>query len=281
MLLDRNDVRRAFGEDEFFPIFQPQVDLRTGQLTGFEVLARWRHALLGPIPPDAFIPLVLRHGFINTLTQRLLAKIFAASPLLPGWLRLSINIAPIQLLDRTIPRRIAEAAREGGFPLERLTIEITESALFEDLALAQSVAGELKALGCRLSLDNFGDGPSSLFHVEQLPFDELKVDRSFIHAMTGSRTSGKIVAAMVGLGKSLGMTTVAEGVETRAQGATMREMGCELAQGWHFGKPAPVEEIPRMIGAARGNCAQFPMDFSERGSMNAAGVCAVEDCLTV
>lgn len=275
MLLDREDVRRAFGEDEFFPLFQPQVNLKTGRLAGFEVLARWRHGRLGSIPPDAFIPLVLRHGFINSLTQRLLGKTFAASSLLPNALRLSINIAPIQLLDTTIPGRIAEAAGEGGFPLERLTIELTECALFEDLSLAQSVAGELKALGCRLSLDDFGNGESSLFHLEKLPFDELKVDRSFIAAMTGSPGSRKIVAAVIGLGKSLGMTTVAEGVENETQAAAMRAMGCALAQGWHFGRPAPAEEIPRMVAAARGTCARL-LTFVEDESVDAEAACTVE-----
>src|ERR1035441_3914081 len=140
MYLDQEDVRRAFSADEFYPLFQPQVSLRTGQLTGFEVLARWNHAEMGLIPPSAFIPIVLRFGLINALTQHLLGKIFAAVPLLPDSLRLSVNLSPLQLIDETIPRRIAEVAQRSGFSLDRLTIETTESALREDLLGAQAVA---------------------------------------------------------------------------------------------------------------------------------------------
>jgi EAL domain-containing protein (putative c-di-GMP-specific phosphodiesterase class I) len=255
MFLDPQDVRRAFAEDEFFPVFQPRVELLTGQLAGFEVLARWNHARLGAVPPDAFIPIVQTHGFINTLTQKLLAKIFAAAPLLSGSLGLSIKISPLQLLDMTIPAHIAEAAARGGFPLDRLTIEITESALFEDLPLAQSVAGELKALHCKLCLDDFGKERSRLLHLQDLPFDELKVDRYFVNAITQNRACQTIVAAVVGLGRSLGLVTVAEGVETVTQAGIMCEMGCNLAQGWHFGKPAHADEIPRMLSATFAVCA--------------------------
>jgi EAL domain-containing protein (putative c-di-GMP-specific phosphodiesterase class I) len=255
MFLDREDVRRAFAEKEFFPLFQPQVELSTGQLAGFEVLARWNHSRLGAIPPDAFIPVLQKHGFMNTLTKSLLGKVFATVPLLPDSLRLAINVSPLQLLDVTIPGRIADAAALSGFPLERLTIEITEIALFEDLSLAQSVAGELKLLHCRLSLDDFGKGYSSLFHLQDLPFDELKVDQSFIHAMTQGTPCHKILAAVIGLGRSLGLRTVAEGVETDAETGMLNEMGCDLAQGWRFGRPAPADDIPQMVSATFAVCA--------------------------
>ncbi|MGD0802243.1 MAG: EAL domain-containing protein [Terracidiphilus sp.] len=250
MFLDEEDIRRAFEEDEFFPLFQPQVELSTGRLNGFEVLARWNHVLLGAIPPSAFIPLVQKSGFINALTQKLLAKIFAAAPMLPAPLMLSVNLSPLQLLDMSIPMRIANAAERNGFPMERLTIEMTESALVEDLPRVQAVACEMKSLHCRLSLDDFGTGHSSLFHLLDLPFDELKVDRSFIHVMTQSRAGRKIVASLINLGRSMGLATVAEGVETEEQAGILNDLGCELAQGWLFGKAEPVSEIPRMIFAA-------------------------------
>ena len=256
MALDKQDVRRAFQEDEFFPFFQPQVKLSTGKICGFEALARWNHFRLGAIPPSAFVPILQNHGLINTLTQRLLEKIFAVAPLLPGSLRLSVNISPLQFLDTTIPNRIAEAAAREGFPLERLTIEMTESALIEDLALACSVASELKALGCRLSLDDFGKGYSSFLHLQALPFDELKVDRSFVCAMTETQASHKIVSAIIGLGQDLGLTTVAEGVETEGQAAMLSEMGCKLAQGWLFGEPAHHDSLPRLVAASRGSRAK-------------------------
>jgi EAL domain-containing protein (putative c-di-GMP-specific phosphodiesterase class I) len=249
MFLDAIDVRRAFEEDEFFPFFQPLIELRTGLLTGFEVLARWNHARLGSIAPDAFIPIVQKSGLINTLTQRILEKVFAASPLVHSSLRLSINLAPLQLLDFTLPTRIAAAAARGGFPLTRLTIEITEIALMDDLPRAQEVAGDLKARGCRLALDDFGTGSSSLNNLHALPFDELKVDDSFVRKMTKSQECRKTVAAVIGLGQSFSLTTVAEGVESEEQASQLTSLGCDLGQGWHFGKPASIKEIAQMVAA--------------------------------
>jgi EAL domain-containing protein (putative c-di-GMP-specific phosphodiesterase class I) len=256
MYLDLHDVRRAFGEDEFYPFFQPFVALESRQLTGFEALARWNHGRLGALAPDAFIPIVQKCGYINTLTQKLLGKIFAAAPLIQGTLRLSINLSPLQLMDETLPGQISSAAQKGGFLLQRLTIEMTQSALLDDLRTAQSVAGEMKSMNCRLALDNFGTGHSSLFHLMALPFDELKIDRSFVHAVDQNGDSRKIVAALVNLAKSLGMTTVAQGVETEEQAAIMGDLGCELAQGWLFGKPGAASEIPRMIAEVAGDRAE-------------------------
>jgi EAL domain-containing protein (putative c-di-GMP-specific phosphodiesterase class I) len=255
MFLDAIDVRRAFGEDEFFPFFQPLIELRTGLLTGFEVLARWNHARLGSIAPDAFIPIVQKSGLINTLTQRILEKVFAAAPLVHSSLRLSINLAPPQLLDFTLPARIAAAAARGNFPLTRLTIEITETALMDDLPRAQEVARDLKARGCRLALDDFGTGSSSLNNLHALPFDELKVDGSFVRMMTKSPECRKIVSAVVGLGQGIGLNTVAEGVETEEQASLLNLLGCNLGQGWLYGKPASAEEIPGMVAAPPRLCA--------------------------
>jgi len=255
MLLDLHDVRRAFEEDEFYPLFQPLVELSSGRLAGFEALARWNHARLGAISPDAFIPIVQKSGYINTLTRKLLEKTFAAAPLLPFTLRLSINLFPLQLMDEMLPGQIAAVAEQSGYQLDRLTVEMTEGALLNNLSCAQAVARELKELHCRLSLDDFGAGHSSLIHLHALPFDEVKIDRSLIHAMSNSRASRSIVAAVVSLGRDLGLETVAEGVETAEEAGLLREMQCGLAQGWHFGRPAAADEIPRMVSAAASNCA--------------------------
>jgi len=269
MLFDEGDVHRALEADEFLPYFQPIVELRTGQLAGFEVLARWTHVRLGTIPPDDFIPIVERSGLINTLTQRILEKTFAASPLLPDSLVLSVNLSPTQLLDFTLPAQVAAAAARGSFPLDRLTIEITESALLEDLPRAQAVARELKALHCRLALDDFGTGYSSMTHLQALPLDELKVDRSFVGSMTETRESRKIVAAVVGLGQSLGLRTVGEGVESQEQANMLLWLGCDLGQGWLYGRPAPADEIPRMVEAARrANFSSMPVSARVDSIMN-------------
>ena len=268
MLLDLHDVRRAFEEDEFYPLFQPLVNLSSGQLVGFEALARWNHARLGAISPDAFIPVVQKSGYINTLTRKLLEKTFAAASLLPVSLRLSINLFSMQLMDEMLPGQIAAVAERGGFPLDRLSVEMTERALLNHLSCAEAVAAELKNLHCRLSLDNFGTGQSSLIHLHALPFDEVKIDRSLIHAMTQSRATRIIVAAVVGLGRDLGLETVAEGVETEEEAGILREMRCDLAQGWHFGRPAAADEIPRMVSAAA--CNRAAIDLAEQDAMAAA-----------
>jgi EAL domain-containing protein (putative c-di-GMP-specific phosphodiesterase class I) len=268
MLLDLHDVRRAFEEDEFYPLFQPLVNLSSGQLAGFEALARWNHARLGAISPDAFIPIVQKSGYINTLTRKLLEKTFAAASQLPAALRLSINLFPLQLMDEMLPGQIAAVAEQRGFPLDRLTVEMTEGALLNQLSCAQAVARELKELHCGLSLDDFGTGHSSLIHLHVLPFDEVKIDRSLIHAMTQCRASRMIVAAIVGLGRDLGLETVAEGVETAEEAGLLREMQCGLAQGWYFGRPAAADEIPRMVSAALCNCAV--VNLAEQEAMAAA-----------
>jgi PAS domain S-box-containing protein len=247
MTFDDIDLHRAFDEEEFYPFFQPLVELRTGQLAGFELLARWKHPRLGLILPDDFIPAVEKSGSINELTRQILEKAFAASPMLPGSLMLAVNLSPLQLLDATLPARIEATAAKGNFSLDRLTIEITESALLIDLPHAQSVANELKALHCRLAIDDFGTGYSSLKHLQALPFDVIKVDRSFVSSMAQSRESRKIVATVVGLGRSLGLITVAEGVETEAQANMLLWLGCDFGQGFLYSRPVPAEDLSAIV----------------------------------
>lgn len=247
MPFDPSNFPRAFENDEFFPVFQPIVELRTGQLAGFEVLARWLHPSAGLIAPDEFIPFLERSGQIDGLTEVILAKAFATPALSNTAVGISINLSSIQLLDMDLPKKIAAAAAEGGFQLGRLTLEITESALLDDLARAKAVAEKLKALECRLALDDFGTGYSSLRHLNALPFDQLKVDRGFVSTMARHRESRKIVASVIGLGQSLGMVTVAEGVETAEQADMLMWLGCDLAQGWRYGKPVARENIAELL----------------------------------
>jgi PAS domain S-box-containing protein len=151
--------------------------------------------------------------------------------------------------DRSLPIQIRRDAEEAAFSLSRLVIEITESALHHDLTRARLVAGDLKAMGCRLALDDFGTGYSNLRHLQSLNFDELKIDRSFVSDITTVRDSRKIVAAIIGLGHSLDLEMIAEGVETEEQADMLIWLGCELAQGWRYGKAEPAVEIPRMLVA--------------------------------
>jgi PAS domain S-box-containing protein len=240
------DLRRAVDEQEFYPVFQPLIEIRTGQLAGFEILARW-NCRGEEISPDVFIPAIEYAGLISPMTQVLTRKVFACPVLRQSKVLLSLNISAKQLLDPGMPRRIEQLASEFQFPLHRLTLELTESALLDNLDRAAAVAQDLKGLGCRLALDDFGTGYSSLRHVHALPLDEIKVDRSFVEAMTLRRESRAIVASVVGLGQGLKLLTVAEGVETREQAEMLFWMGCDLGQGWFYGRPVPAARLPELL----------------------------------
>ncbi len=246
---DANDLRRALEKNEIIPYFQPLVELRTGLLGGFEVLARWQHPLRGLIPPNEFIPLAEAAGLNGQLTGNLLRAVFAAARNIPKHLTLSVNISLTQLTDLSLPKHIRTAAQQAGFPLNRLILEITESALVGNTEHAYRIATELKEQGSRLALDDFGTGYSSLRHLQSLPFDELKIDASFVRSMDHTRESRKIAAAIVGLGNSLSLTTVAEGVETQAIADMLLWLGCDIGQGWLFGRPVPPEELPEVLAA--------------------------------
>jgi len=244
---DANDLRRALENNEIVPYFQPLVELRTGLLRGFEALARWQHPQRGLITPNEFIPLAEKSGLHGLLTGKLLSAVFVAAKDIPSHLTLSVNISLTQLTDLTLPRHICSAAEQAKFPLHRLILEITESALVGNTESAARIATELKELGSRLALDDFGTGYSSLRHLQLLPFDELKIDASFVRSMTHTRESRKIAAAIVGLGNSLSLTTVAEGVEDQNIADMLLWLGCDIGQGWLYGRPVPPEQLPETL----------------------------------
>jgi PAS domain S-box-containing protein len=249
MLVEPADVLLSLDSDQLAPTFQPLVQVRDGKLAGFEVLARWQHPAQGLILPQNFISLAEEHGLIGRLTEQILCKALTAATRMPEAPALSVNISPCQLRDESLPALIRSVAEETHFPLEKLTVEITETALLDNLDQARSMARDLKQMGCRLSLDDFGTGYSSLHHLRALPFDELKIDRSFVASMSDARESRKIVAAVVGLGHSLGLSTVGEGVETERHAEMLLWLGCDVVQGWLYGRPLPAEALPAMIGA--------------------------------
>ena len=251
METDATGLRRALDQDEFFPAFSRSL-VGTGLLTGFELLARWRHAT-----PDGFIPWIEASGLISRLTQTLLDKAFASEPLAESSLHLSFNFRRCSCRTPE-SRRSSQSVPAAHFALDRLTIEVTESALLKDLTRANEIACELKQLGCRFALDDFGTGYSSLLHLQSLPFDKLKVDRSFVSSMTDVRESRKIVAAVVGLGESLELTTVPEGTETSAEASMLLWLGCDLGQGGSMEGQLPLTKFRACLPTASNLLSAMP-----------------------
>jgi PAS domain S-box-containing protein len=237
----------AISNQEIVPWFQPIVDLRTGLLSGFEVLARWQHPQRGMVPPSEFIPLAESTALIGPLTDSLLTQAFEAAAAFPEHLTIAVNISPLQLRDRLLPEQLQRLAERGGFSLQKLIVELTESALVLNLDLGARIAEDLKALGAQLALDDFGTGYSSLLHLQALPFDKIKIDASFVQSMTSRRESRKIVAAVVGLGLSLGLETVGEGIEEKEHADLLFSLGCDQGQGWWYGRPMPATELAAFL----------------------------------
>lgn len=251
---------------EFIPFFQPLVDIRAGHIRGFEILARWEHPTQGLVPPSVFVPLLERSSLVNNLSATLLSQAFAAVRDLPTDFGLSVNLSPGQLHDRTLPTLIQIMAEEAEFDLRRLTVELTETALVDDLDLAGAVAADLKGLGIRLALDDFGTGYSSLLHLQSLPFDQLKVDAGFVQSMVHSRQSRKITAAVISLGLSLGLQTVAEGIEEQSQANLLGWQGCHLGQGYLYGRPIAAEDLPGKLAQRQlssGFCTEVPASIAD------------------
>ncbi len=234
-----SDLRQAIRKAQIEPYFQPLVCLLTGKLTGFEMLARWRHPTRGFVSPAEFIPMSETAGLIGDLTETLLRQACYVARDWPATLMLACNISPLQLRSGSLARMIASVLRETGMPGSRLELEITESALLEDIGSARTVLTELKGMGMTLALDDFGTGYSSLRHLQALPFDKLKIDAGFVGAMTKDPESRKIVAAVIGLGRSLGLHTVAEGVEDAETARLITALGGDIGQGWFYGRPTP------------------------------------------
>lgn len=239
-------LRAAIAAGEILPVFEKQVDLATGRLAGFEVLARWESPVHGSIPPDTFIPIAEETGLIGELSLSVMRQAFAAARDWDGAITLSVNISPHQLRDPWLAQKVIKTLTETGFPAARLEIEITESALVDNLALAQSIVGSLKNQGVRVALDDFGTGYSSLAHLRALPFDRIKIDRSFVASME-TPDSAAIVSAILGLGETLNLSVTAEGIEDSVAESRLTTLGCARGQGYLYGRPMPIAEVRAML----------------------------------
>lgn len=245
------DIRTGIAKDQFLPFYQPQVDLLSGTLHGFEVLARWEHPERGLVEPSIFIPVAEATGMIGSLSLSVMKHALLETLHWDPNLLIAVNLSPVQLKDPLLAQRITKLLAETGFPAGRLELEITESALFDDLDLALSTLQSLKNQGITLSLDDFGTGYSSLTQLQALPFDRIKIDRSFVLSMVENEESAAIVGAIMSLGDSLNLPVTAEGIETVAIQESLQALGCAQGQGWHFGRALPAAEA-RLLGMSRG-----------------------------
>ncbi|MDO7842805.1 putative bifunctional diguanylate cyclase/phosphodiesterase [Sphingomonas immobilis] len=241
------ELRAAIPHGEIVPYFAQQVDLATGDLTGFEVLARWQHPQRGLLEPAAFIPLAEKTGLIADLSLAVTRLALLAARDWDPALVISINIAPRQLKDAWFAQKIIKLLAETGFPAGRLEIEITERALFDNLAMAQSILGSLKNQGVRLALDDFGKGYSGIAHLRALEFDRIKIDRSHVLAMRDDPESAAIVNAVARLGECFNVPVTAEGVADAATEERVRALGCTGGQGYLYGRPADVAVTRRLL----------------------------------
>ncbi|MEH2490497.1 PAS-domain containing protein [Bradyrhizobium sp. AZCC 2230] len=241
-----HDLRSALGANEFHLVFQPQVRLDTTELTGFEALLRWKHPSRGLVSPAEFIPIAEENGLIVPIGEWVLRTACATAASWPD-VTVAVNLSPVQFRSRGLVAMVTSALAEAGLPPQRLELEVTETALLDDSEATIGILHQLRALGVRVSLDDFGVGYSSLSYLRKFPFDRIKIDRSFVGTLGESPESVAIVRTIASLGSVLGVETTAEGVETIEQLDFVRECGCTAVQGYYFGRPCPAAEVERAI----------------------------------
>lgn len=237
-----HDLRGALEADQFHLVFQPQVRLDTTELTGFEALLRWTHPSRGFVSPAEFIPIAEENGLIVPIGEWVLRTACATAASWPD-VTVAVNLSPVQFRSRGLVAMVTSALAEAGLPPQRLELEVTETALLDDSEATIEILHQLRALGVRVSLDDFGVGYSSLSYLRKFPFDRIKIDRSFVGTLGESPESVAIVRTIASLGSVLGVETTAEGVETVEQLDFVRACGCTAVQGYYFGKPCPAAEV--------------------------------------
>ena len=243
----QQDLRSAIARGELLLHYQPQVRM-TGEMIGFEVLARWQCPKRGMVSPGTFIPIAEENGLIIPLGEWVLRAACCEAASWPRPLTIAVNISPIQFHHGDLPRLVHSILLETGLAPSRLELEITEGVFINDFSHGVSILRRLKSLGVQIALDDFGTGYSSLSYVHSFPFDKIKIDQTFIGDLRHSRHSMAIVRAVIGLGHSLNMPVLAEGVETQAQRGVLMKEGCDEAQGYFFGRPLPIAEQAELIG---------------------------------
>jgi diguanylate cyclase (GGDEF)-like protein len=249
----RNDletaIRRGIPAGEFVPFYEQQIDLATGQLTGFEMLARWKSPRYGLVSPEVFIPIAEEIDLIADLSECLIRQALLDARDWDPQLTLSVNISPLQLRDAWFAQKLLHILVESGFPPSRLEIEITESCLHENIGAVRTIVSSLKNQGIKVCLDDFGTGYSSLSQLRSLPFDRLKIDRSFVAEMTREGSNSDLVEAIISLGRGLALPVTAEGIETSEVLSTLRTMGGMKGQGYFYGMPEDADATRHRLAA--------------------------------
>jgi len=249
------ELRHAIESEELVLHYQPEVDLASNRIIGFEALVRWMHPERGMISPSEFIPIAEETGLILQLGEWGLTS---ACQQVLAWsalggdafdLRVSVNLSAREFGQPDLIERVTRILEKTGVTGKNLSLEMTESSLMHDSDAALTTMQHLRGLGIGLHMDDFGTGYSSLNHLHRFPFDTLKIDRSFVMRMTQQRESHEIVNTIVNLARSLKMNVVAEGIETADQLAWLRSLGCHFGQGYYFAKPLAADAISTMIAA--------------------------------
>jgi diguanylate cyclase (GGDEF)-like protein len=241
------DLRRALETGQLHLAFQPQVRLASSGLTGFEALLRWKHPERGMVSPGEFIPIAEETGLIIPLGEWALRAACATAAAWPETITLAVNLSPVQFRSRGLFAMVTSALAEAGLAPQRLELEVTETVLLDDSETTIDILHQLRALGVRISLDDFGVGFSSLSYLRKFPFDRIKIDRSFVGTLGESPESAAIVRTIASLGAVLGVETTAEGVETADQLEFVRASGCTAVQGFYFGRPCLAAEVAGVI----------------------------------
>ncbi len=249
-ILDRTsfevDLQKALANGEMEVFYQPVVDAGTRAVSGYEALLRWNHPLRGQVAPSDFIPVAEETGIIQELGEWVLRTACADAA---GWqapLKVAVNLSPVQFRSKALERKVMAALAHGGLEPGRLELEITESVLLDRNAQTLQTLRSLKGLGIQIAMDDFGTGYSSLGSLRGFHFDKIKIDRSFIRDVTTGSDAIAIVELVIGVARSLGMATTAEGIETEEQFECLKRLGCDHMQGYLFGRPMPLGDLPEL-----------------------------------
>jgi diguanylate cyclase (GGDEF)-like protein len=246
----KRELGRALAARDFDVHYQPIFKADGNAIVGVEALLRWHHPTRGTIGPAVFIPVAEQAGLMDQLGEFVLRRALSDAARWPS-LYVAVNLSPTQVRGRKLVDLVASVLAETNMPPSRLVLEVTEGVLIDNPEAARARLNELRALGLKLALDDFGSGYSSLTYLQRLPFDKLKVDRGFVAALDHSANAGVIIQAIIALGRALNLSILVEGIETEEQRVLVRLAGCDEMQGFLFARPAPREEIDRLLAGGR------------------------------